>query len=100
MPHWERPQRCPGNGDPVLVWIPYVTDLEDRDYSDFIAVGSLRPRSRIRTTVLEALAVEHGTGVSELVDIGVLLVLHITSSSICVTNSILFLECSPEIGHS
>ena len=58
------------------------------------------PGAGFRTIALQALAVVHGTGVSELVDIGVLLVLHITSNSVCVTNSILFLECSIEIGHS
>ena len=61
---------------------------------------ALDPRAGYRTTVLEALAVEHGTGVSELVGTGILLVLHTTSYSVCVTNSILFSECSPEIGHS
>ena len=56
---------------------------------DFIAVGSLRPRSRIhRTIALQALAVVYDTHVSELANIGNLLVLYITNSLDYVTNSI------------
>ena len=70
---------------------PNVTESEEREtVLDSIAVGSLRPRSqRFRTIALQAIAVVYGTGVSELVDIGNLLVLYITSSSDHVTNSIL-----------
>ena len=57
------------------------------------------PGAGFRTIALQALAVVYGTGVSGLVDIGILLVLYIASSLDHVTNSI-FVECSLGMGHS
>ena len=94
MPHWERPHICPeSKGVPSLLWTPYVTELEDRDcdWTPLLWAAS-DPGARYRTIALQALAVVYGTGVSELVDIGNLLVLYITSSSDHVTNSILLLS--------
>lgn len=74
-----------------MLWTPYVTELEDRDCSQTSLLWAASdPGVGFRTIALQAIAVVYGTGVSELVDIGNLLVLYITSSSDHITNSIHF----------
>ena len=100
MPHWERPQRCPESRVLLIIAEPQCYKVRgERLYWTPLLWAASDPGARFRTIALQALAMVYGTGVSELVDIGNLLVLYISSRSDHVTNSII-LECSLGIGHS